>query len=96
MLKLTMVEKLIYAILYVVLVAITVDGRLYVIADAAIVFFILITALLIASSAVGYFAEKKGRNRLSFFLLSLFFSPVMLGLIVAIIANPNSQTRPGN
>jgi len=90
MLKLTMLERIFYLVPYIALIAITVDGRLYVIADAALFFFIVITSLLLASSAVGYFAEKKGRNRISFFLLSFFLSPILMGLIVAVLGGSNA------
>ena len=92
MFKLTKVEIASYALFYVVLALITFDGRLYVIADASSIFFLLITALLISSSAVGFFASTKERNRVSFFLLSLFFSPIFMGLVVAVMPKPSPKS----
>jgi len=89
MFKLSLVEKFFYIVPNVALIAITLDGRLYVIADVWLVFFILINAALVASSAIGYFASKKGRNRISFFLFSCLLSPILMGLIVAVIADSN-------
>lgn len=92
MFKLTKVELAFYALFYMTLALITYDGRLYEIADRSIFFFVLITALLISSSAVGFFASTKERNRISFFLLSIFFSPMFMGLIVAIMPKPNPKS----
>lgn len=92
MFKLTLIEKIFYVIPNIALIAITFDGRLYLIADVWQIFLILINGFLIASSAVGHFATQKGRNRVSFFLLSLFLSPILMGLIVAVIAD----SRPAN
>jgi hypothetical protein len=96
MLKLTLVEKIFYIVPNIVLIAITFDGRLYVIADIWPIFLILINALLIASSAIGFFASKKGRNRVSFFLLSYFLSPILMGLIVAVMADSSSPKQSSN
>ncbi len=92
MFKLTKVEIAIYAVFYIALALITFDGRLYVIADASIIFFVLISALLLSSSAVGFFASTKERSRISFFMLSMFFSPIFMGLIVAIMPKTNTKS----
>jgi hypothetical protein len=88
MFKLTLVEKIFYIIPNLALLAINIDGRLFLI--AGILPFVLINGVLIASSAIGYFASKKGRNRVSFFLLSCLLSPILLGLIVAVISDSGS------
>ena len=91
--KLTPIEKIFYLIPNIALIAITFDGRLYLIADVWPVFFILINGLLIASSAVGHFATQKGRSRISFFLLSFFLSPILMGLIVAVVTDSRPAQR---
>ena len=93
MFKLTSVEKIVYLIPNIALIAITLDGRLYLIADVWPIFLVLINFVLVASSAVGYFASKKGRNRVSFFLLSLFLSPILMGLIVAAVADSRAPKQ---
>ena len=93
MFKLTPIEKIFYLIPNIALIAITFDGRLYLIADVWPVFFILINGLLIASSAVGHFATQKGRSRISFFLLSFFLSPILMGLIVAVVTDSRPAQR---
>lgn len=85
MFKLTLVEKFFFIIPNIALLAVNIDGRLYLI--AGVVLFILINGVLVASTAVGYFASAKGRNRVSFFLLSLLLSPILMGLIVAVMSN---------
>ena len=96
MFKLTLVEKIVYIVPNIALIAITLDGRLYLIAGAWPIFLVLINVFLIASSAIGYFASKKGRNRVSFFLLSYFLSPLLMGLIVAVMADSSSPKKPSN
>ncbi|MDF9809333.1 hypothetical protein M2116_000270 [Aurantimicrobium minutum] len=45
------------------------------------------------ASKVGRAAERKLRNRKSFFWLSLVFSPLITALIVAALPFPDSETR---
>jgi hypothetical protein len=94
MFKLTLVEKIVYVVPNIALIAITLDGRLYLIADVWPIWLILINVFLITSSAIGYYANKKGRNRVSFFLFSYFLSPILMGLIVAVMTDsrtPNNR-----
>lgn len=48
----------------------------------------------LAAAAVGQAAEKKGRNRISFFLLSLVISPIITALIVACMRPEQKQPSP--
>jgi hypothetical protein len=91
MFKLTLVEKIFYIVPNLALLAINIDGRLFLL--AGILPFVLINGVLIASSTVGYFAAKKGRNRISFFLLSFLVTPILMGLIVAVMADSSSPKQ---
>jgi hypothetical protein len=96
MFKLTLVEKIVYIVPNIALIVITLDGRLFEIADRWPIFLVLLNVFLVASSAIGYFASKKGRNRVSFFLLSYFLSPLLMGLIVAVITDSSSPKQASN
>lgn len=41
--------------------------------------------------AVGYFAYKKGRSGIGFFIISIFLTPI-IGLIVVLLVKPDQQT----
>lgn len=44
------------------------------------------------SLLAGYVAGSKGRSSTGFFLLALFFSP-LIGLIAAVVATPNTRAK---
>ena len=94
MFKLTLVEKIVYIFTYIALLAIVL--RIGFSAFGFLILLILINAILIVSSTVGYFAAKKGRNRISFFLLSFLVTPILMGLIVAVMADSSSPKQSSN
>lgn len=40
---------------------------------------------------IGQNAERKNRNYTTFFLLSFFFSPLIMGFAVAVMSNPDKK-----
>ena len=54
-----------------------------------IILLLLLSIWIFASHKIAKSAARKGRNYKSFFWLSLLVSPILMGIIVAVIPEPN-------
>lgn len=48
--------------------------------------------LLVADIGIGLWANDRGRNGFLWFFIALFFSPIIAGVILALLKNKNSDS----